>query len=393
MSASSELTDRVAVTTVALVAHRIADPAPSGIGRYYRELISAMARVAGPIGLVAVTPREPHRPDWLPAPVRRRTVPGPRRVLQFGWSAARRPWIDPWTDGADLVHALHTWAPVPTRRPLVVTVHDLMTVMNPGWYRGDHRWASRRALRYTAGHAARLVVVSSWVAAQVQSELGVEAGRIVVIHNGVADRFRTTPTRDQARAVEQRWGLSAGRYILAVGQVSARKNLVAVLRALAELGPERSHRLPLVIAGSPGPACATVLAEVSRLGLGDRVRLLGYVADDLLVPLVAGALMLVHPSTDEGFGLTPVEAMAAGTPVIASGAGSLPEVVGGAGMLVDPGDTWAWAAAMGRIISDQDERLRLTDAGHRRQADFTWAATARATLGVYREVLPAQLAP
>ncbi len=410
------------MSKVALVAHRIADPAPSGIGRYYRELITALACEGRGTSLVAVTPREPGRPGWLPPEVARRTVPGPRQAVQFCWSAVRRPRIDAWTGGVDLVHALHTWAPVPTRLPLVVTVHDLMPVLNPSWFRRDHRWAARQALRYSVDHADRIVTSSTWVATLVKSECGVAADRIDVVPEGVNDRFRTAPTRNQVQAIEKRWGLVSGGYLLAVGQVTARKNLLTVVRALARLGPQRSRGLPLVIAGSPGPASAALDAEVARLGVGDRVRLLGYVADDLLAPLVAGAVVLVHPSLDEGFGLTPIEAMAAGTPVIASRAASLPEVIGDAGILIDaaaPGagtgggagagagsgadagtgaaaggtEADAWAEAMERVIGDEDERRRLTEAGRIRQAAFTWAATARGTLAVYRDVLEGRRLP
>jgi alpha-1,3-rhamnosyl/mannosyltransferase len=375
------------LTTVALVAHRIADHDPSGIGRYYRELIAALAAEEGAPRLVAVTPSEPDAPDWLPAGVGRRVIPGPRRVVQFGWSAVGRPRVDRWTGGVDVVHALHAWAPVPTRGPLVVTVHDLMPVLNPGWYRPDHRWALVRGLEAAARHAARIVADSAWVASMVENRLGVARARISVVPLGVSDRFRTAPERPLVLALERRWDLVAGGYILAVGQVTARKNLLTVVRALASLGPEGSHRLPLVVAGSPGPASEELRSEAHRLGVADRLRLLGYLPDDLLVAVVAGARVLVHPSVDEGFGLTPIEAMAAGTPVIASQSASLPEVVGGAGILVPPEDQDAWAEALGRVIADDDERTRLVDAGSHRQAGFTWAATARRMVTVYRQVL------
>ncbi len=375
------------MTAVALVAHRIGDAAPSGIGRYYRELITALANEAGAPRLVAVTPREATRPEWLPSAVGYQMIPGPRRLVQFAWSAVRWPSVDPWTDGADLVHALHAWAPVPSRGPLVVTVHDLTAVLNPGWYRPDHRWAIRRALRYTVEHAERIVADSAWVASMVASRYGVSADRLRVIPLGVGDRFRTEPTSDQTRALERRFGLVPEGYILAVGQVVARKNLATVVRAIAAMGPVQSRRLPLVVAGCWGPAAAGLLAEAVELGLGDRVRVLGYVPDDLLVALVARAAVLVHPSTDEGFGLTPLEAMAAGTAVIASRAASLPEVIGDAAVVVAAEDVDAWAGALSRVIGDDEERRRLIAAGRIRQAGFTWAATAQRTLAVYAEVL------
>ncbi|MGQ0617756.1 MAG: glycosyltransferase family 4 protein [Acidimicrobiia bacterium] len=369
---------------VALVAHRSADPEPSGIGRYYRDLVTALDSLPDRRELTLATPHERSVPAWLPADVGRRTVPGPRKALQLSWCLSRRPRIDRWLGPTDVVHALHTWAPVPTRHPLVVTVHDLMAVLHPEWYRADHGLAMRRGLAHAARSAAAIVAVSQWVADLVVEHLAVERPRLRVVHSGVSDRFRVDPASVDGAGLARRFGVEPGSYFLAVGQLAERKNLLTVVRAFARVPPAGRHRPWLVLAGK-GPQEAALRDEARRLGVQERVRLAGYVPDQLLVPLLSGAIALVHPSSDEGFGFTPLEAMAAGTAVIASDAASLPEVVGPAGLLVAPTDVDGWAAAMQRVLDD-DERARLVAAGDRRQAPFTWPAAAAATAAVYAEV-------
>jgi alpha-1,3-rhamnosyl/mannosyltransferase len=143
----------------------------------------------------------------------------------------------------------------------------------------------------------------------------------------------------------------------------------------------------LLVAGPAGRGAAGIEAEADRLGLAGRVRFAGFVSGEDLPVLVGASLALVHPSRDEGFGITPIEAMAAGVPAITSTVGSLPEVVGDAGLLVDPDDHDGWAAAIFGVATDPERRAALVAAGHLRQARFTWRAAAEATLAVHDEVL------
>jgi len=132
---------------------------------------------------------------------------------------------------------------------------------------------------------------------------------------------------------------------------------------------------------------APVLAEIERLRLRERIRVTGFIPDADLHALLSGALALAHPSMDEGFGLPPLEAMAAGVPVAAARAGSIPEIVGDAAVLLDPSDEAAWTAALSDLAGDADLRARLRAAGRVRAADFTWERAAEATLAVYAKVL------
>jgi alpha-1,3-rhamnosyl/mannosyltransferase len=210
----------------------------------------------------------------------------------------------------------------------------------------------------------------------------VERERIVVIHEAAGPEFSGTVDRAEQERVCSASGLRPHGYLLAVGAVSARKNLGPVLRALAA-----DASLTLALAGPPGHGAAAVEEEIERLGVGARVHRLGYVAAADLPVLVGSARALVHPATFEGFGLPPLEAMAAGTPVVASAGGSLPEVVGDAGLLVPPDDDTAWLDALRRVTGDPDLRTSLVRAGRDRARTFSWQRAAEETAAVHRACL------
>jgi glycosyltransferase involved in cell wall biosynthesis len=164
--------------------------------------------------------------------------------------------------------------------------------------------------------------------------------------------------------------------------MNERKNLSMLLDALATLPPP----LRLVVAGPPGPTTEAFVAKADRLGLAERVSILGFVPDADLTAVLRGAMALVHPSLDEGFGFTPLEAMAAGVPSIVAASGSLPEVVGDAAVVVGAGDAASWAGAIAALADDDDRRAVLVARGIERAARFDWSATGAATAAVHRRV-------
>lgn len=247
-------------------------------------------------------------------------------------------------------------APVVSRRTLVV-IHDAAALREPAWYSRAYVAWQRAILPLVARRAKHIVTVSEYSAAELVELLGVPRGRITVIPGGVDDRFRPDADADGARRA---LGLG-GPYVLTVASRTARKNL-AVLDAAARVLGERG--IELVAAGGDRP-------QFSGDGPGGVVRALGHVPDDLLPGLYAGAEAFVLPSLHEGFGLTCVEAMAAGTPVVASDRAALVATVGDAGILVDPED--ADAVAHGVLRALGDDALRA--AGPRRAAHFTWERT------------------
>jgi alpha-1,3-rhamnosyl/mannosyltransferase len=304
--------------------------------------------------------------------------PIPRRLLHAAWTEVGRPGVDRFVGRPDLLHVLYPSCPVPSRAPVIYTVHDLMPLTTPEWFAHRERRMFEKAIRDAARRAELLIAVSDSIAVQIRDRLGVEERRIRVVPLGVSGAFAATPPDETVAAVCRRHGVETGRYVIVVGAVSTRKNPGAVIASLASVGDLR-----LVMAGPPGTGSDQVVDDVRKRGLTDRVRITGWLPRDELAALVAGAVALVHPSLDEGFGMTPLEAMAAGVPAIVSDAGALPATVGDAACVVPAGDPDAWATALQKVTGDAAARADLIVKGRSRAAQFTWARTARETIDVY----------
>ncbi len=371
---------------ITLVAHRAADPAPSGIGRYYTELVSHLA-ARGSYRYSLGTTRESGPANWLPAGLERFEFPGPRKAVAVSWAIARRPHMDAAFGRPDLIHALHPWTATPTRSPLVTTVHDLMPMQHPDWYPRAEAWLYRRGIEHARDHASLVIADSAQTCEALTGLASFDPSRIRIVHLGVGDEFRAIPDPRARASACQRHGVEPGRFLIAVGQVNDRKNLDVVLRALRQLDPALLGSPSLLVAGGTGRGAERVIAEIDRLGLRARVRLAGYVPAPDLPLLLGSALALVHPSHAEGFGMTPIEAMAAGVPALTSDRGALPEVVGSAGVVLDADDEYAWAAAITHIALDPDARRDIVRRGTAHQERFRWTRVAEETERVYAEVL------
>src|SRR3954451_8088422 len=243
----------------------------------------------------------------------------------------------------------------------VVQIHDAVALRHPEWYSPAYvRW-QRAMMPRIARKASLLITVSEFSRAELIEFLGVPAARIRVVAGGVDERFR--PDVD-CEPLKQRLSLSRP-YVLVIGDRGPRKNLGALRPAVALL---RKEGIDVVIAGG---------GRGHQLGASlDGARDLGYVADDDLPALYAGARAFALPSLHEGFGLTVLEAMAAGVPVVASSRGALPEVVTGAGLLADPDDWGLFAAAVVQAATDEQERARCREAGKQIAARYTWQRAA-----------------
>ena len=369
-----------------LVTHSWADAAPTGVGRYARELLAALARSAGDDGWAVTAASGPEQGHGSIGGVSVQQLPGPRPLLQAALAAGLPLRWDHRLGRPDLVHQLNPWAPVPTAAPQVLTVHDLMPMAHPEWYERPHRWRFGATLRWASRHARVLVCDSQHVAAQLVDRVGIASERVEVVPCGVDDRFRRPPDEASVDDVLARHGLERGRYLLGLGVMSAREDPSVIVRALERSTVDLAERA-LVLTGPHRHGVGGAADTARSLGIRHRVHRAGFVPEDDLVPLLAGAAALVHPSSDEGFGFTPLEAMAVGTPVIASDAGSLPETTGGAAVLVDPDDVDGWAAAIERVVGDPGERAALVAAGRRHQAAFTWDRTAARMLEIYDRVV------
>ncbi|HET9015165.1 MAG TPA: glycosyltransferase family 1 protein [Thermomicrobiaceae bacterium] len=288
--------------------------------------------------------------------------------------------------GFDVIHAPVNVAPVLSPAPTVVTVHDLAFVRYPEQYPGRKQRYLNLLTRLSVERAARVITVSESTRADVLREYHVHPERVVTVPNGVDPSL--VPVSDLARlaAFRRDHGLPE-RFLLFVGTLQPRKNLVGLLRAYARVGDRLD--LPLVVVGAAGWQYSPIFDEVRALGLGDRVSFAGYADGDTLALWYGAATALVFPSLYEGFGLPVLEAMACGTPVVTSSTSSLPEVAGDAALLVDPEDVAALGEALVRVAGDEGLHADLARRGIERAKRFTWERTARETVAVYRDAVTA----
>ena len=270
----------------------------------------------------------------------------------------------------------------------VVTIHDVIPLILPRTFTPRHRAVVRLALSRVRRRADRVIVPSHAVKRDVVQRLGLPEDLVTVTHHGCEPRFHPEADPASRRAAAARYGLPP-RYVLAVGTLEPRKNLTTLLKAFARLrrAGEVDPALRLVLAGARGWLDEPIFRTVRSFGLDEVVRFPGFIDDDDLPDLYRGAEAFVFPSLYEGFGLPLLEAMACGAPVVASNTSSMPEVAGGAAMLVDPLDVGGMAAAVARILRDEGLRARLRGAGLARARRFSWETAARQVLDAYASLM------
>jgi len=358
----------------------------SGVANYTARLLQA---------LLALPPRPGRRyalfaNAWgrpLPAdlPAASATVENffhhfPNRLLNASFAWRDRPLIEDLAGGADLVY-LPNLNFVASRRPLIVTVHDLSFRRYPEFFSAKQRlWHAAVNPDGLLRRAAAVVAVSEHTRTDVIETFGLPPERVRVVPPGVGPEFRPRTEAEKA-LIKAKYGLPEEFYLY-LGTLEPRKNVAGLIAAFEKIG----GRTGLVIAGGKGWLYRRIFSRAAASPARDRIKFLDYVDEADKPALYAAALALVYPSFYEGFGLPPLEALAAGTPVIASHASSLGEVVGAAGLLVDPHDTAAIAEAM-RTLRDEPATGRLLAARGPEQAKkFSWEAGARRLDALFAEL-------
>jgi glycosyltransferase involved in cell wall biosynthesis len=316
------------------------------------------------------------------------------------WRTSRlpteRPWgriaweqlIQPWTlrqARVDLLHALAFVSPLTSSIPTVITIHDLSFLRFPECFRPANRLYLSMMTRLSCRRAKRIIAVSQATAEETTRLLGVPTGRIDVVPHGVEHaHFRPIPSR-HVETFRREKGLP-DRFVLFVGTLEPRKNLLALIEAFSHVAATQAG-VKLVIVGGKGWYYQQVFERVQALDLTHRVMFAGFVSAEELPLWYNAAAVFVYPSVYEGFGMPVLEAMACGTPVIGSDTSAMPEVVADAGLLVAPDDVTRLADSIVRVLNHASLRENLGVRGRARASQFTWEAAVGATLASYWRAL------
>jgi glycosyltransferase involved in cell wall biosynthesis len=280
----------------------------------------------------------------------------------------------------DLLHNLFTTAPALPGVPQVTTILDLIYKRYPEAHAGPRSLGMRALVPLAARRSTRVIAISEATKTDVVSFLGIDPGRVDVVHLAAAGAPTALPESEEE--LRRRYALGDAPIVLSVSAHRPHKNLERLIDAIAMV-----ERVVLVVPGYRTQWEDELRGHAARVGVEDRVRLTGWLGDRELEGLYRAAACMVFPSLAEGFGLPVLEAMARGVPVASSNATSLPEVGGDAVLYFDPLDTAAIAEAIERLLSDDALRERLTAAGPRRASEFSWERAARETIAVYERAL------
>ena len=370
---------KIAIDLTALLPDR------TGVDNYLLRLVKSLARVDRRNQYTIYINREDGSLLRLPSNFAVVAASSRSRVVRFVFQQGWLPFATQWR-GVDVVHSPSFIMPLYRgRQRHVLTIHDMTTFTLPQCHIRLRRSAPYlRGVRMSIERAHRIIVPSVFVKQEIERVVPRVSDRIRVVPHGIGEEFCPQAIVDAPR-VRRELKLPHD-YILYVGTIEPRKNLVALIRAYGDLLRERAVKQDLVLAGRPGWQTDEVFREAAAPTLRGKVHFVGYVKDDLLAGLYAGATLFVYPSIAEGFGFPPLEAMACGVPTISTSGSSLAENLEGAAELVSPDDESALRRAIDRLLQDQECRDRRHRLGLARAAEFRWSHAAVATLACYEEL-------
>lgn len=306
----------------------------------------------------------------------------PNRLFDRALKVFQRPYLDTLLSGADVFLSPHALLTPLASAPRVLVVHDLSFFVHPEFFSPQSRWWHRfMNIHSQALKAASLIVPSEATAFDLVRLWGVPREKITVIPWGASQQVRSD-------LLHSTFYIPTSRYILFLGTVERRKNVLGLLQAFEQLKEDPAFAdVTLVLAGALGWGSEQIIAKIKKqkVNIGNAVEILGYVSEEKKAELFAQATLFVYPSFYEGFGLPVLDALASGVPVIASNYTSMPEVTGNAALLVDPRRPEQIVSAMRAVLSDEAFAKELSRRGIERAKQFTWEKTAQQVLVVLRE--------
>ncbi len=356
----------------------------TGVGVVTAEVLARLAGVDGlDVTAFGITWRG--RTDLaaaVPPGINTTTRPMAARPLRTSWAHLDGPPIEWWTGPVDLVHSPNYVVPPARRAAELMSVHDLTFIHFPELCTAD-TLAYPPLIRRALARGASIHTGSQFVADEICEAFGLAPDRVAVVPYGVTP---LPPAGEGTDAATGRRLAGGGPFVLALGTVEPRKDLPSLVRAfdgLAEAHPD----VALVLAGPDGWGAEALAAAIAASPHRSRIRRLGWVSDDQRAALLRGASVYAYPSIYEGFGLPPVEAMAAGTPVVTTRAGSLPEVVGDAATVVEPGDVDALGHAIAQLLDDPARADSQRAAGTARSRRYSWDTTTAGLVELYHQLV------
>ena len=353
-----------------------------GISQYVLHLIPALAAIDKSHEFVLFHSRKEER-SFLPS--------GDSRFARKNLWTPCHHRFERWTLGGEIVpyqiDVLHSPDFIPPSwgaKRKIITIHDLNFIYYPQFLTAESRRYYLDQIHWAADTADHISVDSHATRIDVMKLLGVPEHKVTTVHLAANAIYSESFKEEDISQTMGKYDLQPG-FILFVGTLEPRKNLPMLIRAYHRLKTEKKLDLPLILVGAVGWEAEDIFVTISELNLESDVRHLSGIYDRELAHLYHGAGVLVTPSHYEGFGLPALEAQHCGCPVIVSNRGSLPEIVGDLGMMLDPDDIDSWVEGIDRVLSDDELRERMIRNGRLQASSFSWEKTAQQTMAIYED--------